>query len=407
MKRNLTLIVTGALIFGAGFVVRSIGEVEAQSAPAVQTAQVPAPTALDPVRAGLENERNTESIVQRFESGVVFVNTTRQTRNLFREDFSGLPFALPEGTGSPQVQRGSGSGFFIDASGLVLTNHHVIEGADRITVKLQGDDRDYSATVVGSAADYDLALLKVEGLGKAVQPLKLANSDSIRVGQKAIAMGAPFGLDFSVTEGIVSAIGREIPVGNKNIPQKVIQTDAAINPGNSGGPLLNSAGEVIGINSQILSPSGALTGEGQFAGVGFAIPSNVAAELLPRLKAGEKIETPTLGIRFSSLEAYNPEVLKELGLPEQGMLVVDVTPGSPADKAGLRGGQGSRRFQDGTLRTGGDVILSVDGQRLTDSAQLPETLLGKRYGDTLRLGILRDGREQTVTVRLERFEAAQ
>ena len=231
-------------------------------------------------------------------------------------------------------QRGTGSGFFVNAKGDILTNYHVVDGADTITIRVHNHPETYTAKVIGTAPDYDLALIRAEDLPKdLIKPIALGNSDALEPGLKAIALGAPFDLDFSVTEGIISSNARTIPVGVRGVNQAVIQTDAAINPGNSGGPLLDSAGQVIGINTQILSG-----GSDQNAGVGFAIPINIAKTLLPRLEAGTKITTPVLGLRYADLARLDPAALKALKLPTSGALVIGVERGSPAEQAGLKAG---------------------------------------------------------------------
>ncbi|SEJ66385.1 Trypsin-like peptidase domain-containing protein [Deinococcus reticulitermitis] len=264
-------------------------------------------------------DRATVQIVRATRDGVVFITrfTPLQGGLLFapRPD----PDAPP---GDVEVPAASGSGFVIDRAGHVLTNYHVVQGASEILVRLHASGREYPATVVGAAPDSDLALLRVQGVPAAEwRPLPLGDSDALEVGEKAIALGSPFGLTFTVTEGIVLAVGRVIPTGVDAVPQPSIQTDAAINPGNSGGPLLNSRGEVIGVNTQILSPVRGAGGTGQNAGVGFAVPINVARALLPRLRAGELIRLPHLGLLVLNLRDLTPAVRRDLGLPDSGLLV--------------------------------------------------------------------------------------
>ncbi len=215
-----------------------------------------------------------------------------------------------------------------------MTNNHVVEGASEITIRLHGSKQTYKAKVIARAPDYDLALLRAEGVAPSSikpLPLPLGDSDKLDVGLKAIAMGAPFNLDFSVSEGIISSLERQVPVGSREVVQPVIQTDAAINPGNSGGPLLSSAGEVIGVNTQILTG-----GAGQSAGVGFAIPINTVKRLLPQLQAGQGgvVSPPSLGVVFTDLGSLPPEQLRAAGLPTSGALIQKVYPGSPAAAAG-------------------------------------------------------------------------
>lgn len=339
----------------------------------------------------LAYDENTISVVENNQEGVVFVTRLDQVGNgsLFSE--SPLAPQLPPEAGGAEVVTGSGSGFLIDTRGDILTNYHVIQDAANVRVRLHGNEQEYEARVVGTAPDYDLALLRAEGLPPGITPMRLGDSDALRVGEKAIAMGAPFGLEFTVTQGIVSAIERVIPTGINYIPQNSIQTDAAINPGNSGGPLVNSRGEVIGVNTQILSPAGAASGVGQNAGVGFAIPINVAKSLLPRLRAGEDISVPRIGVVTLNLQALTPSAREALDLPDRGVLVQSVEPGSPAAQAGLRGGQRTQQFPDGTIRLGGDVITEIDGEEVESVQDLQSVLIGKEPGDQVTLTVERGG----------------
>ncbi|GGI86297.1 MULTISPECIES: S1C family serine protease [Deinococcus] len=351
------------------------------SGPAGQTAS--------PDQGRLEYDQNTIDVVKDTQDGVVFVTRFDQSGGgaLFSESPL-APDAAPEDQEGP---TGSGSGFLIDREGHILTNYHVIQDATDIRIRLHQNERDYPASVVGTAPAYDLALLRAEAVPADLEPMRLGDSDRLLVGEKAIALGAPFGLEFTVTQGIISAVKRVIPMGVESIPQNSVQTDAAINPGNSGGPLVNSRGEVVGVNTQILSPAGAVTGVGQNAGVGFAIPVNVVKSLLPRLRAGEEITVPRIGIVSVNLQALTPSAREALGLPEQGVLVQSVEPGTPAAAAGLRGGPRSQRFPDGDIRLGGDIITAVDGQEVSTVQDLQGVLLGKQSGDEVILTLRRDG----------------
>ncbi len=361
-----------------------------------------------PGEAGLlEYERNTVEIVERYGDGVVYVSVLTRPQSLALPP--GFEFFAPFLQLPPQ--EGTGSGFVIDKEGHILTNYHVVQGAGRITVKFHNDPKEYPARLVGSAPPLDVALLKVEAPGERLVPLVLGDSDRIRVGQKAIAMGNPFGLEFTVTQGIVSAI-RQNPgaIGDETglVPQ-VIQTDAAINPGNSGGPLLNSRGEVIGINTAIFTPTGQF-GAAQFAGIGFALPINLVKEILPELKAGKTLTAeilirnrPRLGVSVIPLGVY-PETLKrQYGLPATGLMVQEVEGNSPAARAGLRG---ASRFATVQLPTGealrvgvdGDVLLEADGVPLASILDLRRVLYGKRPGEAVSLKLLRQGRTLTVRV---------
>ncbi|MEW6420478.1 MAG: trypsin-like peptidase domain-containing protein [Deinococcota bacterium] len=419
MNRNISVLaVSGALALGAfaGFELseRSSAQVTGTS-PAVTASATPstsAPGVFDSGRARTESEANTVQVVKDREDGLVYISVTERAQNspqaqLRKQLEDQFGFGLPDIPGDGGVQRGTGSGFFVDAQGDIVTNNHVVEGASEITIRLHGNKQTYKAKVIGRAPDFDLALIRAEGLPQeAIKPIPLGDSSQLDVGLKAIAMGAPFGLDFSVSEGIISSLDRTVPVGAKGVDQNVIQTDAAINPGNSGGPLLNSAGQVIGVNTQILTG-----GSGQSAGVGFAIPVNTVKRLLPQLRAGGVIKTPTLGILFTDLSAVPQDERQKLGLPASGALVQQVYPGSPAAQAGLKGSTQSAAqdqnapTQNGApqIATGGDIITAVDGQTITEGADLSRAVIAKRIGDTLRLTVQRGGQTRDVTVNLQAF----
>jgi len=282
---------------------------------------------------------------------------------------------------------GSGTGFVVDASGLILTNHHVVQGARAVSVSFNnGEERE--AQVLGFDRGNDLAVLKVD-LPANTPVAPLGDSDAAQVGEVAVAIGSPFGLDQTVTQGIVSAVDRDWMPGNGRIRRGLIQTDAPINPGNSGGPLLNDRGEVIGINTMIESP---VRGS---VGVGFAIPINTAKQLIPQLQAGAELEPVWLGIQGTELD---PAIASDQGIPvDEGVLVTGVVPGGPADQAGLQGGQGENE----RIPRGGDVITAIDGQAVSDVAEIGDLLNGKNPGDRVTLTVLRDGQQQEITVTLQ------
>ncbi|GGL05078.1 S1C family serine protease [Deinococcus radiotolerans] len=386
---------------------------------AQQAAPAAANVPLSEPGARLQNEQNTIDVVSRFEPGLVFIST----EEVVPQD----PFAMMFGGGQEEVQRGVGSGFFVNDAGDILTNYHVVAGeggsgpAQKITVRLMGQEASVSAEVVGLAPQYDLALIRAPSLKKdLIRPIPLGDSASLKVGQKAIAMGAPFGLDFSVTEGIVSSTARQIPIGfggtsGQGITQKAIQTDAAINPGNSGGPLLDSGGRVIGINTQIYSPSGQSSGVGQSAGVGFAIPINTAKNLLTRLQVaqGGTVNAPDIGVRgglaVQSRQGLLPVGLsvlssagkRQLGLPDQGLVVGQVLPGTPAARAGLRAGTERQQFRGGLILLGGDVITRADGEPVDALEDLQAALIDKKEGDAVTLRVVRGGEARDVKVTLD------
>jgi serine protease Do len=298
-----------------------------------------------------------------------------QIPEIFRRFFG--PEGMPGFPGSPGMpgpgERGGtslGSGFIISADGYVLTNHHVVDGADKITVKLS-DTREFPAKVVGSDEKSDIALLKINASGLPV--LRLGDSRQLKPGQWVVAIGSPFGLDHSVTAGIVSAVGRAAGAEQQYVP--FIQTDVAINRGNSGGPLLNTRGEVVGINSQIFSNSGG------YMGVSFAIPIDLAMNAVKQIKATGKVQYGMIGV---GLQAMTSDFARAMGLPDsRGALVRDVTAGAPGARAGLQPG---------------DVILSVDGRAIAQSSDLPPIIGSKAPGTHVTLGVLRDGKLRDVEV---------
>jgi S1-C subfamily serine protease len=281
-----------------------------------------------------------------------------------------------------EVPQGSGSGFVWDRQGHVVTNFHVIQGSDSLVVTL-ADQSDWKATVVGAEPDKDLAVLRIGAPEAKLPPILVGTSRDLKVGQKVFAIGNPFGLDETLTTGIVSALGRTIESVTGRKIQNVVQTDAAINPGNSGGPLLDSAGRLIGVNTQIASPSGAS------AGIGFAVPADTVNEVVPQLIAHGRVIRPRLGITPA------PEgLLHQLGV--SGVLVLTVQDGTGAAKAGLRG---TRRGADGSLLLG-DVILAVAGKKVASYDDLVSALEKQKIGDVVRVRILRDDSERTVDVTL-------
>ncbi|MFK7601465.1 S1C family serine protease [Deinococcus sp. SM5_A1] len=441
MKKNLSILaLSGTLALGAfvGYGINERGSaqnaapvtasqnIQGQMVQALATPpQAPLSQNYDGGRARTESEANTVDVVKQRQGGLVFVSVTEkadsssspqaQLRKRMQEQ---MPFGFPFGDGgdgsggnsgsgdsTPQPQTGTGSGFFVDSQGDIITNNHVVDGASEITIRVHGDKTEYKAKVIARAPDFDLALIRPEGLPKnLIQPIPLGDSDRLDVGLKAVAMGAPFGLDFSVSEGIISSLERTAPVGTQGINQKLIQTDAAINPGNSGGPLLDSAGEVIGVNTQILTG-----GAGQSAGVGFAIPVNTVKKLLPQLQAGNGgvVQPPRMGIQFTDISGLTDAQRKTAGLPASGALIQSVVPGSPAANAKLQAGSNDSikltnpaTGQTTTVSTDGDLITAIDGQPITDDNSLQSAVLGKSMGDSVKLTVKRGGQTREVTVNL-------
>ncbi len=289
-------------------------------------------------------------------------------------------------------QEGTGSGFMVDDRGYILTNNHVVENADSLEVTLADKSR-VAAKLIGRDPNNDIAVIRISVPREKLTLLKLGDSSQLQVGQMAIAIGNPFGLDRTVTKGVVSALGRSLKSDTGRQIRNIIQTDAAINPGNSGGPLLNSRGEVIGINSAIFTPSGGSVG------IGFAIPINTAKTLLPQLIARGRASHPWLGI--SGLD-ITPQLARAVKLPvTEGVLIGQVASGGPAAKAGLRGSQRRIRVGNFMVTVGGDIIMSLDGEKVTGVDDLTAYLdERKKVGDEVRVEVLRDGTPQTVVVRL-------
>jgi 2-alkenal reductase len=290
---------------------------------------------------------------------------------------------------------GTGSGFVYDAEGHIVTNNHVVEGGERLEVAFANGER-RRATIVGTDTDSDLAVIKVDSLPAGVQPIPVGDSDSVEVGQFVVAIGNPFGEAGSMSVGVISGLGRTLPTqriadggGQYSIPQ-VIQTDAAINPGNSGGPLLNLKGEVVGVNSAILTRTGTNTG------VGFSVPSKAIELVVPALIADGEFIYPFMGI--SMADVLPLDMREEFGVNGNGIYVRSVVPDTPAARAGVIGCCAG--FPG--LRPGGDYIIAVDGQPLTDSAELISYLVFEtQVGDTIELTVLREGEEITLPLTLE------
>ena len=296
-------------------------------------------------------------------------------------------------------QEGSGSGFVYDAQGHIVTNYHVIENAEELLVTLAGGQV-YTAEIVGADAANDLAVIRIDAGADLPEPLVLGDSGELRVGQFVAAIGNPFGLEQTLTTGVVSALGRVIqsPENNRFIGE-AIQTDAAINPGNSGGPLLDLKGRVIGVNSQIISPSGASSG------VGFAVSANTVRRVAPELIARGEYPHPWLGTQTLNLSPATAKVFREaeMNLPvDVGLLVLETVDGSPAAKAGIQGGDRVVRLGNYRVPLDGDVIVAVNDEPVNNFEELTVYLETQTaVGDTVELTIIRDGVEQAVPVRLE------
>jgi S1-C subfamily serine protease len=312
-------------------------------------------------------------------------------------DIPGSPFEQPpDSPPDPDefFEHSGGSGFVWDNRGRIITNHHVIDGADRVTVVFS-DHTELEAEILGSDPDSDLAVLQVEANETTTRPVELGNSDAVQVGQMAAAIGNPFGQEFTITSGIISALGRTIRSGNSrfSIPH-VLQTDAPINPGNSGGPLLDRHGRVIGVNTQIISRSGASSG------IGFAVPINTAKRVVPALIQEGHYDYAWLGISGTTL---SPDAAELMNLPRdtRGTLVIEVTEEGPADKAGLEGSDRTVTQQGIDYRLGGDIIVAVNETPIEEIDELIAYLIeDTRPGDETVMEVIRDGNRESVTVTL-------
>jgi S1-C subfamily serine protease len=292
---------------------------------------------------------------------------------------------------NPVPVEGAGSGFLIDTDGHILTNYHVVQGAQIIEVTL-GDLARYKAKLIGADTRNDIALIQIDTKGKKVTPLPLGDSRNLLVGQRALAIGNPFGFSSSLTTGIVSALGRTVQTSETTFIDEAIQTDASINRGNSGGPLLDSHGQVIGINSAIYSPSGSA------AGIGFAIPINTGRRVAEDLIKYGRVRRATLGAEGRALW---PELAQALGLSvDQGILIERVEPGGPAAQAGLHGGDRPGRQGLQQLRVGGDVLIAIDGKAVTSQMDLNLMLNRSWPGNTVTLTVIRNGQKMNIPVKL-------
>jgi len=351
------------------------------------------PTPLPPeiIAEADAEERLLVNIYKRINPAVVHIRVFK------RLDLTSIP-GMPDTPEDEFYQQGTGSGFLIDGEGHIVTNNHVAEDAEEVQVTFH-DGTVVRAEVVGTDPDSDLAVIKVDlpAEMRDIHPVELGDSDAVEIGQRAIALGNPFGLRGTLTTGIVSALGRSLPLGRASIAigarfsiPELIQTDAAINPGNSGGPLLDSQGRVIGVNTAY---------DPEVYGVGFAVPVNTVQRVVPRLIQDGHYAYPWIGISGTDLLL---EIVEEMNLPVQrGAIVQEVTPNSPADKAGLRGGNATVEKLGRELPIGGDVIIAIDDQKVEQFEDLLVYIL--RYtevGQRVRLTIIRDGHEQVITVKL-------
>jgi putative serine protease PepD len=321
-----------------------------------------------------EDEKNNIAVYEKAADGVVNVTSTAIQRDFF---FNPFP------------TQGAGSGSIIDTRGHILTNHHVVANAQKLEVTL-ADGSKWPAKLVGSDPDNDLAVIKIDAPGEKLKVIPMGDSKNLRIGQKVLAIGNPFGYERTLTTGVISSLGRTIRSEVGTLIEDVIQTDAAINPGNSGGPLLNSGGEIVGINSAIISPSGGNVG------IGFAIPVNTARRVVPELIAKGYVTYPWIGADVDSL---TPKLAKYLKLKiEHGAMIIEVIKGSPADKAGLKGGDQRVQVGNRIMTVGGDIVVKADEREVKTQDDLIRYIREKKPGDALLLKVYRKGNPMDVKV---------
>jgi S1-C subfamily serine protease len=329
----------------------------------------PRPVAPAPAELG-SDERATMAVFERATKSVVFIANTAIQRDIWSFD-------------TMEVPQGSGSGFVWSKQGYIVTNFHVIYGADTIKVTL-ADRSEHQAKIVGADPDHDLAVLQIKVSENLMEPLAVGASHDLRVGQKVLAIGNPFGLDHTLTTGVVSALGRTIKSMSNRTIEGVIQTDAAINPGNSGGPLLDSSGRLIGVNTQIVSPSGA------YAGIGFAVPVDTVNRIVPELIKHGKLIRPGLGVSL-----VPDSIAKRWGI--KGLVIGKVSRGGSADRAGLRG---ARETQAGRIELG-DIVVAIDGKTVETIDDMLDVMEAHKVGDQVTLDIIRANKRQQLSLTLQ------
>ena len=395
MKRSwIVIVVTVAALVGGTLGCGLSSALLQPTAPPVPTATpVPAtptvaPTAVPAVPVAPAEPANAleDQVVSVYESNgaaVVNISTVVIAYDFFMR-------AVPQ-------EGGSGSGFVYDTDGHIVTNYHVVENAEELTVTL-ADGEAYPAEIVGVDPSNDLAVVRIEA-DSLPQPIGLSDSDDLRVGEFVVAIGNPFGLDRTLTVGVISSLGRVIESPDGRFIGEAIQTDAAINPGNSGGPLLDLDGRVIGVNSQIISPSRAS------AGIGFAVPVNTVKRVVPQLIAQGRYAHPWLGVQPLSLTPERARVFREAGMDvpvDEGLLIIEAVSGGPASQAGIRGGDRVVDFGNVRIPLGGDIVTAVNGEPVSNLQELTVYLETEtEVGDTVEVTIFRDGVEQNVAVALD------
>lgn len=371
-RQLVVLAFASALIAVGAFVgFSSIGELLRSKEPTRAAEQEATPVSISNPET-VSDEQNNIEVYKALSPGVAFITTSSQVQNFF---------------GSDETESGNGSGSVIDAQGHILTNYHVVEGATKLTVSF-GGEKTYSAKVIGGDADTDLAVIKIEPGNDKLTIVSLGDSEQLVVGQKVLAIGNPFGLDRTLTTGVISGLQRPIRARNGRPIEGAIQTDASINPGNSGGPLLDKFGRMIGINSQILSPAGGSVG------VGFAIPVSIAKRVVPQLIQFGEVRRPKLGAVLLKVEQL---IEQGITMPvEKGLLIRSISPGGSAASAGLRG---LSQDANGEIVLG-DIITSIDGTKVGDMDDVYRLLDKKAIGDIVQVEIYRGTKAQTIQLKL-------
>jgi putative serine protease PepD len=385
MQRSILPIAIVAAVVGAGAAVGVVEGLDLGSGRTTTTLVQQAPFgSSDNASDNSDTGLTAGDIYKRDAPGVVFVRAQIVQRTQSPFDF-----------GLPQEQRGeaTGSGFVIDKTGTILTNAHVVNGATKVSVQFE-NKQSVQAKVLGKDESTDLALLQVDPEGLKLAPLTLGTSRTVQVGDPAIAIGNPFGLERTLTTGVISAVKRTIQAPNSFEIDDVLQTDAPINPGNSGGPLIDATGKVIGINSQIATGNG---GNGS-VGIGFAVPIDTAKQIIPDLKQSGRVDRGYLGIGAAITV---DKTLTDLNLPtDHGALVQQVVPGGPADKAGIRGGNVSATLDNHPIQLGGDIIVKIAGKDIRTRDDLQTAIADRKSGERVEVTVSRGGKAKTMQVTL-------
>jgi S1-C subfamily serine protease len=384
MQRSILPIAAVSAVIGAGAAVGVVAGLDVGSGKTTTTLVQQAPFGATSNANDGDTGLTAGDIYKRDAPGVVFVRSQIVQRTQSPFDF-----------GLPQEQQGeaTGSGFVIDKAGTVLTNAHVVNGATKVTVQFQ-NKQSVDAKVLGKDESTDLALLQVDPAGLKLTPLTLGSSKGVQVGDPAIAIGNPFGLERTLTTGVISAVQRTIQAPNNFQIDDVLQTDAPINPGNSGGPLIDATGKVIGINSQIATGGSGSQGS---VGIGFAVPIDTAKQIIPELKQSGRVDRGYLGIQSTTVD----KTLKDLNLPvDQGALVQSVTPGGPADRAGIHAGNLSATLDNHPIQLGGDIIIKVGTKDIRTSNELQAAVVRRKSGDRVKVTLVRAGKVKSVEVTL-------